>query len=160
MFSEHCVFVWIIWNQTSMELCSYQCTVPALLCFVFACQGSLKIPRKDPWSSRLRICFSWERRFPQSILKSINRLKTNCGLTHRKSATIVVWGSGGVCGTIFTRIVEKWMTRKVRIIILLQLGLITFGFHFGKPTSYRVNVFVSTTQNQLLLILETPNFSD
>ena len=74
-------------------------------------------------------------------------------------------GSGEVWGTNFTLNFHKRVAQKLCIIVLLRLGLVTFGFHFGEIRKVFIFMIfgpsghVHLPQNQLFLILDTPNYS-
>ena len=72
--------------------------------------------------------------------------------------------SVGICGAVFTLNFKKRIARKLRRIILLDLGLELFDFDFGKPRKpFMFMVFIfgrdHVSQNQLSLTLGPSNYS-
>ena len=72
-----------------------------------------------------------------------------------------MWGLGGLA-VIFIINMNKRLTQKLHRIILFHLGLITFRIHLGRTRKPFMFVVLGPSerdhdsQNQLILILETP----
>ena len=80
-----------------------------------------------------------------------------------KSGKIPDFGSGGVWGICELWIARKSVSRKLRITILLNLGLVTFRFRVGKTRAPFISRFSKfgdvsmTSQTNCFLFLEAPD---
>ena len=102
----------------------------------------------------------WRR--PQSCQKKADFLQKV--LDNQKKMPI--WGLGGLGGSIFIVNIIERIAQKLRRILLLHLGLVTFRIHFTKdrpPPIFMVFGFsdVSTTpKTNYFLSLEAPGYSN
>ena len=74
-------------------------------------------------------------------------------------------GYDGVCRSISTQNFELWKGQKLRIIILPNIGLVTFDFHFPKIRQVFIFLTFGTSgnvrdpQKPLFLTLDPPSYS-
>ena len=78
-----------------------------------------------------------------------------------KIREIRIWGLGDLGGHFYCNFWKR-MAQKLRKIILLHFGLVTFWIHFGRKAVIfmicRLDRHVHDSQNQLFSILETPKY--